>query len=160
MDQKEIELFSQAGMERSSLKFNARINSEENDTGISFNGLLKARYEGCNFENKTLLLSYFVEDYMRNPVGVMHGGAISAALDVAMGSLTYYMAGEFVTPTINLNVSFERPVTVGKRLFVEAKCLSCGKTMAYAVARGWLEGQEDKILVSGAGTYYTASGMR
>lgn len=160
MDQNEIELFSQAGMERSTQKFVTRINSEDNDTGISFNGLLKPRYEGCSFEKKSLLLSYFVEDYMRNPVGVMHGGAISAALDVAMGSLTFYMAGEFVTPTINLNVSFERPVTVGKRLFIEATCLSCGKTMAYATAKGWMEGQEDKIVISAAGTYHAASGMR
>mgnify|MGYP002233644546 CR=1 FL=1 len=69
---------------------------------------------------------------MRNPMGVMHGGAVAGALDITMGSLTFYCSGEFVTPTININVSYERPIATGKRLFVEATCLSCGKTMAYA----------------------------
>ena len=154
-----IELFSQPGMEESCIRFIRRINAE-GELGTSFNSSMQPRYEGCDFGRKSLLLSFPVERYMRNPAGVMHGGAVSGALDIAMGSLTFYMAGEFLTPTININVSFERPVPVGKRLFVESTCLSCGKTMAYAVARAWMEGQEDKIVASGAGTYYTASGMR
>ena len=157
--EEKIELFSQAGMEESCIRFIKRIN-DESKNGTSFNSSMQPRYEGCSFERKSLLVSFPVESYMRNPVGVMHGGALSGALDIAMGSLTFYMAGEFVTPTINLNVSFLRPVPVGKRLFVESTCLSCGKTMAYATAKAWLEGQEDKILGSAAGTYYTASGMR
>lgn len=157
--EEKIELFSQAGMEASCIRFVQRINDEGLE-GTSFNSAMQPRYEGCSFERKSLLLSFPVERYMRNPVGVMHGGALSGALDIAMGSLTFYMAGEYVTPTINLNVSFERPVPVGKRLFVESACISCGKTMAYATAKAWLEGQEHKILGSAAGTYYTASGMR
>lgn len=157
--EEKIELFSQAGMEESCIRFIHRINAEGNE-GTSFNSSMQPRYEGCSFETKSLLVSFPVERYMRNPVGVMHGGAVSGALDIAMGSLTFYMAGEFVTPTININVSFERPVPVGKRLFVESTCLSCGKTMAYATAKAWMEGQEDKIVASAAGTYYTASGMR
>ena len=156
----EPELFSQAGMEISCKKFNDRINSEIDDRGLSFNANMKPRYEGCNFENKTLLLSFLVEPWMRNPAGVMHGGAMAGALDITMGSLTFYCSGEFLTPTINMNVSYERPATVGKRMFVEAQVLSCGKTMAYAAAKAWMEGQEDKVVGSAAGTYYTASGMR
>ncbi len=156
----ESELFSQTGMERSCKKFNERINSEVDERGKSFNANMKLRYEGCNFENKTLTLSCFVEPHMRNPVGVMHGGAMAGALDIAMGSLTFYCSGEFLTPTINMNVSYERPAIVGKRMFVEAQLLSCGKTMAYVTAKAWMEGQEDKIVGSAAGTYYTASGMR
>ena len=97
---------------------------------------------------------------MRNPAGVMHGGAVAGALDIAMGSLTYYMCGEFLTPTINMSVAYERPVPTGKRMFVEAVCLSCGKTMAYATARAWLEGVPEKTVASASGTYFTASGVR
>lgn len=105
----EPELFSQAGMEISCQKFSARINSETDQRGPSFNVNMKSRYESCDFAGKTLLLSFPVEEYMRNPAGVMHGGAVAGALDITMGSLTYYMSGEFLTPTINLNVSYERP---------------------------------------------------
>lgn len=59
-----------------------------------------------------------------------------------------------------MNVSYERPIATGKRLFVEATCLSCGRTMAYATARGWMEGTPEKTVCSAAGTYYTASGVR
>lgn len=156
----EPELFSQAGMEISCQKFSDRLNSEIDERGPSFNVLMKSRYECCDFQQKTLLLSFPVESYMRNPAGVMHGGAMAGALDIAMGSLTFYFSGEYLTPTINMNVSYERPGIVGKRLFIESKLLSCGKTMAYATARAWMEGQEDKIVGSAAGTYYTASGMR
>lgn len=156
----EPELFSQAGMELSCRKFNARINAEVDHRGPSFNANMKSHYESCNFAAKTLLLSFPVEEYMRNPAGVMHGGAVAGALDIAMGSLTFYMCGEFLTPTINMNVSYERPVPTGKRILVEATCLSCGKTMAYATARAWMEGAPEKIVASAAGTYYTASGMR
>lgn len=156
----EPELFSQAGMEISCQKFSDRLNSETDERGPSFNVLMKSRYESCDYEQKTLILSFPVENYMRNPAGVMHGGAMAGAMDIAMGSLTFYFSGEYLTPTINMNVSYERPGIVGKRLFVESQVLSCGKTMAYATAKAWMEGQEDKIVGSAAGTYYTASGMR
>lgn len=156
----EPELFSQAGMELSCQKFNARINHETDQRGPSFNVNMKSKYESCNFSQKTLLLSFPVEEYMRNPAGVMHGGAVAGAMDITMGSLTFYMCGEFLTPTINMNVSYERPIPTGKRLFVEATCLSCGKTMAYATAQAWLEDHPEKIVASAAGTYYTASGVR
>ena len=156
----ESELFSQAGMEASCQKFSDRLNSEIDQRGPSFNVFMKSHYESCCFEKKTLLLSFPVEETMRNPMGVMHGGAVASALDISMGSLTFYCSGEFITPTINLNVSYERPIATGKRLFVEATCLSCGKTMVYASARGWMEGAPEKTVCSAVGTYYAASGVR
>jgi len=156
----EPELFSQAGMEDACMRFSRRINSETDQRGPSFNVNMRSRYESCDFATKTLILSFPVEEYMRNPAGVMHGGAVAGAMDITMGSLTFYMSGETLTPTINLNVSYERPVPTGQRIFVEAVCHACGKTMAYASARAWAEGKPDKIVASAAGTYYTASGMK
>ena len=156
----EPELFSQAGMEISCQKFSDRINSETDERGPAFNVLMRSRYETCGFEEKSLVLSFSVEEYMRNPGGVMHGGAVAGAMDIAMGSLTFYMSGEYLTPTISMNVSYERPIPTGKRLFVKAVCYSCGKTMAYASATAWTEDRPDKIVASASGTYYTASGQR
>lgn len=156
----EPELFSQEGMERSCMKFNQRINSETDHRGVSFNVMMRSEYVRCDFATKTLVLSFPVEEYMRNPAGVMHGGAVAGALDITMGSLTFYCSGEFLTPTININVSYERPIPTGKRMMVEATVLSCGKTMAYASAKAWMEGQPDKIVCSAVGTYFTASGIR
>ena len=156
----EPELFSQAGMERSCQQFSARINSETDERGPAFNVLMKSRYESCDFARRSLLLSFPAEAYMRNPAGVMHGGAVAGAMDITLGSLTFYMSGEYLTPTISMNVSYERPIPTGSRLYVEAECYSCGKTMAYAAARAWVEGHPEKIVASASGTYYTASGVR
>lgn len=155
----EIEHFSQEGMEKCCKAFNQRISTEVNENGPSFNANMKPRFEKCDFATKTLLLSFPVENDKRNPMGVMHGGAVAGALDITMGSLTFFASGAHLTPTINLNVSYERPIPTGKRVFVEAKLLSCGKTMAYATARAWMEGAEEKTCYSAAGTYYTASGL-
>ncbi len=156
----EPELFSQAGMELSCRKFIQRLNSDRDQRGPSFSVFMQPRFEACDFSAKTLLVSFPVEEQMRNPAGVMHGGTVAGAVDSAMGSLTFYLSGEFLTPTINMNVSYERPIATGKRLFIEATCLSCGKTMAYATARAYLEGQPEKTVASACGTYFTASGMR
>ena len=156
----EPELFSQAGMELSSRRFNDRINAETDERGPAFNRFFHARYESCDFEKKSLVLSCVVKPSMRNPSNVMHGGAVAGAMDIAMGSLTFYLSGEYLTPTINLNVSYARPVAMEKRLFVEATCHACGKTMAYATCRAWTEDAPDKIVATASGTYYTASGQR
>lgn len=147
-------------MEISCKKFNLRLNSETDERGPSFNVFMHPKYESCNFKEKTLLLSYEVNPNMRNPAGVMHGGAVAGALDITMGSLTFFMSGEFLTPTISMTTSYERPIPTGKKMFVEATCLSCGKTMAYATAKAWMEGAPEKIVCSASGTYYTASGIR
>ena len=81
----EPELFSQAGMEASCRKFSDRLNAETDQRGPSFNVFMQNRYESCCFEKKTLLLSFPVEETMRNPMGVMHGGAVAGALDAVSG---------------------------------------------------------------------------
>ena len=153
----EPELYSQAGMEKSCRAFTKRLSSERDSRGPSYSCAIQPTFESCDFEKKVLTVSVRVEDFMRNTNNVMHGGAVATVMDTAMGSLTFYMCGEHLTPTINMNVSYERPIPLGEKLFVESTCLSCGKTMAYATARAYLEGKPEKIVASAAGTYYTAT---
>ena len=152
----EPELYSQAGMEKSCRAFTEMLRAERDPRGPSYSCAIQPRFESCNFKKKALTVSVLVEDFMRNTNNVMHGGAVATVMDTVMGSLTFYMCGEHLTPTINMNVSYERPIPLGSRLFVESTCFSCGKTMAYASARAWVEGAPEKTVASAAGTYYTA----
>lgn len=152
----EPELYSQAGMERSCRAFTERLSREQDQRGPSYSCAIQPHFESCDYEKKTLIVSILVEDFMRNTNNVMHGGAVATVMDTVMGSLTFYMSGEHLTPTINMNVSYERPIPLGKRLFVESTCLSCGRTMAYATARAWIEDIPEKIVANASGTYYTA----
>lgn len=153
----EPELFSQAGMERACRAFTERLCAEYDRRGPSYSAMIQPRFESCDFAAKVLTVSVLVEDFMRNTGGVMHGGAVATAMDTAMGSLTFYMNGENLTPTIHMSVAYERPIPLGKRLFLESTCLSCGRTMAYATARAWVEGVPEKIVANASGTYYTAA---
>ncbi len=156
----EPELFSQDGMELSCRRFNERINSDADERGLAFNGFMNMQFESCCFEKKTLLLSCIAEPKMRNPSGVMHGGTVSSVMDITMGSLAFYMSGEYLCPTISLNVSYQRPIPTGKRLFAEAVCHASGRTMSYFSCRAWIEGVPEKTVATASGTYYTAGGQR
>lgn len=152
----EPELYTQAGMERSCRAFTEKLSGEQDGRGPSYSCAIQPRFESCDFAKKTLTVSVRVEDFMRNTNNVMHGGAVATVMDTAMGSLTFYMCGEHLTPTININVSYERPIPLGTKLLIESTCLSCGRTMAYATARAYLEGAPERAVASAAGTYYTA----
>lgn len=67
------------------------------------------------------LLEFDVREDLHNPRGVLQGGVISTALDVAMGHLVHHLAG--AGATINLNVQFHRPIAQG-RLMCRASLLS------------------------------------
>ena len=112
----------------------------------------------CSFEEQTLTLAFAGEEWMRNPVGVMHGGITAAVIDITMGMLTYVLAGQVMPPTISLQISYLRPVPLGGRIIVRARADSVGRTKAALVAELWSEEQPKKRLATGTGIYYTAGG--
>ena len=147
----EIEFKSQQGMEKSVAGFVRRLNEESKG---SICAMLAPELVSCDFENKEIVIRYPVREWMRNPGGVMHGGAVAAAMDTTMGSDTFYWAGEKVTPTINMLTNFQRPVPLGPYLYVHAKVTCAGRTMIYATSEAWSEANPDKILVTATGVYH------
>jgi uncharacterized protein (TIGR00369 family) len=146
--------FTQEGMEHTLRHFCAYQNSIPD----SINSSMGIEFISCNYAEKTAEFAFPVTDWMRNPGGVMHGGAISAALDMAMGSCTCYFSGCKLTPTISLQLNFLRPIPVGGRLHVHVRIHNCGRTMGYAMCHGVMEGKEDKSVITGNGVYHVPSG--
>ena len=145
-----MELFSQAGMEVSERAFLRRCHEDMPGTMCQ---MLPLEFVDCDFEEKTLTVAATPASWMANPRGVMHGGAAAALLDETMGSLTFYCSGEFITPTISLQCSYLRPVSLDRRVLIRARCSSSGRTLAYATAELWNEG--GKTAVTAAGIYST-----
>ena len=150
---------SQEGMERACREY-CRVLALQTGDKVTLAGEMQARYEGCRFSERSLLLSFPVRPKLRNTMDVIHGGAMAGAMDITMGVLARYLCGGHMTPTIQMEVSFPRPAPVkGEgtgRLFVESVCHSCGRTMAYVTARAWLEDAPEKSVASATGIYYTA----
>lgn len=119
------------------------------------NELCRPQFVACSFEKKTLTLSFFVQDWMRNSSGVMHGGIVSTVFDLTMGLLSRYCSGGHLTPTTNIQITYLRPIPAGSTLVIKAYCNASGKTLCSISAKAWLEGRPDKLVATGAGTFFT-----
>ncbi len=126
------------------------------DQSGQVNALCKPVLVDYDAEKKTVCLSYHVQDWMRNPSGVMHGGMVSTVFDLTMGLLSCYFSGK-LTPTTDMQVTFLRPIPVGETLMIEAYCNLSGKTLCSVTARSWLASAPDKLTATGSGTYYAGS---
>lgn len=80
-----------------------------------------------------------------NGVGVVMGGYVSSAADVAMAyAISSLLTSSQTFGSINLNVTFHRPVFPGE-VTVEAKVEKVGKTVCYLTATMM---QKDKLVAS------------
>lgn len=122
----------------------------------TFNKMLNPEFVELNFEERTLTFAYDFSGWMRNQVGIMHGGVIAAAGDVAMGVLVYTFSGKKMPPTVNLETSYLRMINSGERLIVRARADKVGRTTAQMRCEMWAEGSPDKLAATAAGVYSTA----
>ena len=109
----------------------------------------------CDPDEGWLELKYTVADWMMNLRGSVHGGAVSALFDNAMGGLAWCVAGGNPCPTVTLQTSYLRPLTVGTVVHVRATLLSGGRTLSHTEARLWQEGAEERTLASATAVYHT-----
>lgn len=101
------------------------------------NGMLKGKLVDCDPEKDQLIMEFPVLPWEGNRVGVMHGGAITAVFDLAMGNMARYQAQANWAPTIGIEVKFIRPIQVGDSLIVTVNATATGKriTQMYAEMR-------------------------
>lgn len=145
------DLNSQEGMERAFRKYFAYVESQ---CGGTFNHMLGARLEDCDYAARTILLSMETKDWMTNPGNMLHGGVTASILDMTMGLLCRYFSGGYMTPTISMEVSYLRPAPLDKTLYVRAEVTMRGFTICHAVGTAWAEGAADKPVATATGAYY------
>ena len=122
----------------------------------TFNKMLDPEFLALDFEHRTLTLAYDFAPWMRNQVGILHGGIIGAAADIAMGVLTYTFSGRKMPPTISQQTSYLRTVSPGSRLIVRAIADKVGRTTASLRCELWMEDRPGELVATAAGTYSTA----
>ena len=150
MDHRSPELMSQEAMEISLIKFAEYLTNSSPDAICSG---LAPQYIRCNFEESTMVYRYETHSWMRNPGGALHGGVIAAMIDTTMGSLSYYMSGEKLTPTITMKVDYVAPGRMEYPVYVGCKCTRCGGIMGYYTCKAW-QVDEDKPIVTADGVYF------
>lgn len=101
------------------------------------NAMLDIEVVDCSHEERALSLAFGVQEWMLNPVGVLHGGVMATFFDIAMGMLAAYLNDDVLSSTANLTVNFVRPVRNGERVTVEARCHHSGRTLTQASATAY-----------------------
>lgn len=144
---------TQSEMDAAILEFIDILNQSRPGT---VNAMMRTGFESSDFEKRTLTVTYDTPPWMSNPVGGMHGGIISAAVDTAMGTLIYALCGGKFPPTVSLQINYVRPIPLGKRIVIRARADSVGRTTAAMSAVLWMEDCPEKLMVTATGIYSTA----
>ncbi len=124
------------------------------DTNLPGMHLIPTVYD-CDGPSDTIVLAYQTQPWMRNPMGVVHGGVVAILLDNAMGTNSTCHCG-IPTPTISMTVNFARPIPLNTTVVVRTRLTRMGRTTAYLTGEIFLPDDPDTVLATGTGVYYTA----
>lgn len=69
---------------------------------------MEGEFINIDFEKNSMLLRFPVMEQFENPMGYMQGGMIAAAIDNALGPLSFMVAPPSVTKTMTLE--YKRPI--------------------------------------------------
>lgn len=148
----EIAYYSQEGMEQCCRRLMEMI--AQNERG-RLNAMVAPQYTDCSWENRSLTLRFHSAEWMSNPAGNTHGGAIASAMDITMGCLCWYMAGNnTMTPTVEMSVSYLRCIPINSDFCVRATVTHAGRKLLRLVAEGRLCNEPEKLCFTGSSTYY------
>ena len=81
---------------------------------------MKGEFINIDFEKNTMLLRFPIMEEFENPMGYMQGGMIAAAIDNALGPLSFMLAPPSVTKTMTLEYKRPIPNTLDN-IFVQAQ---------------------------------------
>jgi len=108
--------------------------------------------------NATIGLPYDVRLIGDPDTGVMHGGAISAAMDTCCGAAVMsHPEVKGVTATIDLRIEYMRSANPGDRITTRAECFHITRSVAFV--RAVAEDSDDSTPVATAtGTFMVGGG--
>ena len=109
----------------------------------------------CDPEAGEYLVRGKTAGWMRNAVNQVHGGISTAFLDQAMGCVCHCQKESAeVAPTIEMNLSFHRPVLIDSTILMNIRILSVTRHLICMSGQIAMEDAPDKICVSATATFY------
>lgn len=132
-----------------------RIRKVQERVPGSIGDILQYKLVRCDDENKTYYLQCSTQDWMRNPFGILHGGLCATILDHAMGIIAYCVRpGKGQVPTINLQVSYHRPLIPGEDALVAVKVISVTRSLITLSAEASLPSAPEKACMTATATFF------
>ncbi|MCY7377435.1 MAG: PaaI family thioesterase [Pyrinomonadaceae bacterium] len=107
--------------------------------------------EAVEFETGKAVLSLEMQEKLRQPYGLLHGGATASLIDTATAfAVVSVLEADEKATTVDLTVQFLRPHTTGK-IICTAKIQRAGKRLLFVSAE--VVNEENKLIATALSTY-------
>ncbi len=117
--------------------------------------MLQLQLEACDTEKGEFQLRCKTSLWMRNLAGTLHGGICATLVDQAMGCVAYCAKpGEGTAPTVQLQVSYHRPIIPGEAVLIRIRVISVTKSLMHLSSEASLASAPDKVCITSTATYF------
>lgn len=117
--------------------------------------MLQLEFVEAKPEHGVYVMRCKTADWMRNIAGTLHGGMCATIVDQAMGCVAFCAKpGEGIAPTVEMNVSYHRPLIPGEDVLIKVRLVSLGKHLIHMHAEACECSSPDKLCLSATGVYY------
>ena len=89
---------------------NAVFSEKSEQLCSRINDKLDPQFVSCSAQDRSLSVSFGVQEWMLNPNGTLHGGILTTAVDMGMSVLARYFARKRVMVTAQLSMNFLRAI--------------------------------------------------
>lgn len=141
-------------VERRLREIDARYRDEHSDAVL---GMLRRAVERVDGGAGAVVYRFVPQPWMANPAGVVHGGVLATMLDNAMGMTAAACCGG-MTPTVELQLSYLRPVALDEPVFVRVTLRRAGGLLIRLTAELWQGADADMPAVTATGTFLSGRG--
>ncbi len=130
------------------------------EQAVPHNRALGLRVIGVEPARSHFVLPY-AEHLVGNPeTGVLHGGAISAAMDAACGAAVFQaLPKPMVIATLDLRIDYLKPATPGRDVNFHAHCYKVTRSVAFVRGVAFHDDESDPI-ASGTGSFMLGTRSR
>lgn len=93
--------------------------------------------------------------WMRNIAGTLHGGMCATLVDQAMGCVAFCAKpGEGIAPTVEMNVTYHRPLIPGEDVLIHVRLESVTKHLMHLSAKAYCAEEPQKVCLSATAVYF------
>lgn len=109
----------------------------------------------CDPEEGLYTMRCQTAEWMRNIAGTLHGGMCATLVDQAMGCVAYCAKpGEGIAPTIEMNVTYHRPLIPGENVVIHVRLESATKHLMHLSAKACRAAEPNKACIAATGVYF------
>ena len=118
----------------------------------TLNARFHASLEHCDDSLQEITLRFPLEQWEINGIGTLHGGILSAMLDLTMCMVVYCYSRTGVPPTVTMTTNYLRPVPMEGSVLIRARLTSLGRRNATAYGEAVIPAS-GKLAGTAVGTY-------